>query len=66
MPMDEVFVPDRVAVVLAVVIIEVDEEVTEVASFDDDEEEEGSTAARRWRSSCSVARVQALGLGGGP
>jgi hypothetical protein len=65
MPMDEVFVPDRVAVVLAVVIIEVDEEVTEVASFDD-EEEEGSTAARRWRSSCSVARVQALGLGGGP
>ena len=38
MPVDEVFVPDRVAVVLAVVIIEVNDEVTEVASFDDDDD----------------------------
>jgi len=64
MPVEEVFDPVCDAVVLAVVIIDViDEATVEVATFD---EEERSTAARRWRSSCSVARVQAFGLGGGP
>ena len=37
---EEVFVPVRDAVVLAVVIIEVNDEAVELACFDEDEEED--------------------------
>lgn len=54
----------------AVVIIGLIDETAELLTFSDEEEEEeeeeGSSTPRRCRSSCSVARVQAFGFGGGP